>query len=71
MQITISPATERGFATTPRERTRSPRYTLVAVNARGSCDHEFVDLESAMRKMQELLVLGIPYVTISRKPASY
>ena len=64
MRTTTSNVQERRFATTQRVRTPSPRYTVRATSAHGSCDHEFVDLQCAVQKVKELLTLGIPHVSI-------
>lgn len=70
MPTTTSPALERAFATSPREPSQAPRFTVLAVSEHGTIDHDFVDLDCALKKMRELLVLGISYVTITRSKAT-
>jgi len=41
---------------------------VTASSQYGTCDHTFVDLDSALFKMRELAVLGIPEMSIYRIP---
>ena len=43
---------------------------MLAVSEHGTIYHDFVDLDCALKKMRELLVLGISYVTITRSKAT-
>jgi len=39
---------------------------VTAASEYGSTAHEFVDLDSAVDKIHELIILGIPHLTITR-----
>ena len=66
MQITTSVKRERAFATTQRELSVPLRYTVTASSDYGTCHHAFVDLDSAIAKIRELVVLGIHDLSIKR-----
>ena len=68
MQTTTSNELERPFASTTRTHSTVPHYTVKASSQYGTCDHTFVDLDSALFKMRELAVLGIPEMSIYRIP---
>lgn len=66
MQTTTSDSLERAFATSQREPSAHLRFTVKASSKYGTCDHPFVDLDAAIAKVHELMVLGIPEVSIKR-----
>ena len=64
MPTKTSNTLERRFATSQRVRTPAPRYIVKAMSVYGECEHEFVDLKVALSKVEELMTLGIPHVSI-------
>ena len=66
MPITTSEKLERAFATTQREPSAPLRFTVTAASEYGTSHHDFVDLDSAVAKIHELMVLGIPDLSIKR-----
>ena len=66
MPITTSEKLERAFATSQRESSAPLRFTVTAVSPYGEAHHDFVDLDSAIAKIHELVVLGIPELSIKR-----
>lgn len=66
MPTTISRILEKPFATTQREPSTAHRYTMTATSEHGTCHHDFVDLDCAISKMRELMVLGFIDLSLKR-----
>ena len=66
MQTTTSYSQERLFATFQREASPRLRFTVTAFSEYGTSHHDFVDLDSAISKIHELMVLGISDLPIKR-----
>lgn len=68
MQIATSNTLERPFAITPKEPSQHRRYTVTVETPSGTTQHDFVDLDSAVEKVREMVRLGMPLAVI--KPRS-
>ena len=66
MQTTTSNNLGNAFATSPKALSAPLRFTVTASSEYGTCHHDFVDLDCAVNKMRELMVLGIPDLSIKR-----
>ena len=66
MQTTTSNNLGNAFATSPKALSAPLRFTVTASSEYGPCHHDFVDLDCAVNKMRELMVLGIPDLSIKR-----
>ena len=66
MQTTTSASLERAFATSQRDPSPHLRFTVTSTSDYSVCTHDFVDLDAAIAKVHELVVLGIPEVSIKR-----
>ena len=66
MQTTTSNNRESVFATSPKALSAPLRFTVTATSEYGTCHHDFVDLDCAINKIRELVVLGIPDLSIKR-----
>lgn len=66
MQTNYSNELEKAFATTQREPSPQLRFMVMASSQYGTSEHAFVDLDAAIAKVHELVVLGIPEVSIRR-----
>lgn len=67
MQTSISRPGERPFAITPKVHSPCRQYTLTAANERGTIQHSFVELEAAMAKIRELMMLDYGYISLAPK----
>ena len=66
MQTTTSNNLESAFAISPKAPSAPLRFTVTATSEYGTCHHDFVDLDCAIAKMRELVVLGIHDLSIKR-----
>lgn len=71
MPTPISKQLDRQFASTPLEPTQCPRFTVTLTSEFGIHSHDFCDLDCAVDKISELMVLGIEDVHISRTMSDY
>ena len=68
MQIATSSNTERRFGIFPKAPSTGRRYTVTVDTPSGATQHDFVDLDSAIKKAREMVELGMPLTVI--KPRS-
>ena len=66
MQTTTSNDLESAFATSPKAPSAALRFTVTATSEYGTCYHDFVDLDCAINKIRELVVLGVHDLSIKR-----
>jgi len=66
VQTTTSNNLGSAFATSPKALSVPLRFTVTASSEYGTCHHDFVDLDCAINKMRELMVLGLPDLSIKR-----
>ena len=65
MPISISKHAERPFAITPKVHSPCRQYTLTAANAHGTIQHSFVELDAALAKIRELMILEYGYISLA------
>lgn len=68
MQIATSNNSERRFGIFPKAPSTRHRYTVTVDTPSGATQHDFVDLDSAINKVREMVQLGMPLTVI--KPRS-
>ena len=66
MPTKISNNLGNAFATTAKAHSAPLRFTVTATSEYGTNCHAFVDLDCAIEKMRELVLLGIPDLSIRR-----